>query len=287
MKKNIMILSVIGCAAVFAVGAFVFLKNKSKDDSGQTDTSGIVINEENFPDEFFRQYILSDIDTDHDGFLSEEETAVTEMSISAMEGFEDLTGIEYFKSLEKLSISGYNGTRINVDENQYLSNVQIAYCRNLVSLSFKGESYDLINIYGCGKLESIQLDTPNLVSFRLCEENRVKTLDVSSCKEMQELTIDAPLFSLDLSEMKNHYIENSLRIRFFLTGTHQIEAADNTINLKENDPNIDLSKISNLTNATIDSEGTLRLTDQNVKEAKYTYDCGNGFLMNVTICFKA
>ncbi len=82
------------------------------------------INEEDFPDAAFRQYVLDHIDTDGDGILTKSEwEAVTEINIDG--GYNgvkiaDLTGIEYFPNLTKLNCSGNTLTKLDVSANTKL-----------------------------------------------------------------------------------------------------------------------------------------------------------------------
>jgi len=69
-----------------------------------------VITPENVPDETFFNYLLDNFDANRDGKLSmEEANAVKEIKYSGNEyplnPFLSLEGIEYFKKLEKLSLS--------------------------------------------------------------------------------------------------------------------------------------------------------------------------------------
>ena len=69
-------------------------------------TGDIPIDAAHFPDEAFRKHILEHIDTVQDGVLSSDEIGWTKQ-IWWGEGEDrvsDLTGIEYFTSLEDLSV---------------------------------------------------------------------------------------------------------------------------------------------------------------------------------------
>ena len=76
----------------------------------------VVINEENFPDEAFRNWIEDHADSDGDGELSQEEIeAVTEMDVSGL-GIEDLEGVEVFKKLKKLNCSNNRISEMHVEQ---------------------------------------------------------------------------------------------------------------------------------------------------------------------------
>ena len=64
------------------------------------------ITEENFPDANFRSFLIKNVDTNGDRWLSESETnAVTTLDVSN-QGIKDLTGIEYFTKLKTLTCYG-------------------------------------------------------------------------------------------------------------------------------------------------------------------------------------
>ncbi|MBR1713233.1 MAG: Cna B-type domain-containing protein, partial [Alloprevotella sp.] len=88
---------------------------------------GIAINETNFPDPAFRQYIAETFDTDPDveGWLIPEEIeAARRMDVSGL-GISDLTGVEHFTALEALDCSQNSLTELNLAQNGMLTEL---YC---------------------------------------------------------------------------------------------------------------------------------------------------------------
>ncbi len=73
-----------------------------------------MINEEKFPDENFRAYILNTLDLDKDEYLSESEIAkATVINLNGL-GIKDLTGIEIFTALTSLDCSENKLTSLNI-----------------------------------------------------------------------------------------------------------------------------------------------------------------------------
>ena len=105
---------IIAGAAMFALAAAVSAEG------------GVAVDETNFPDEVFRNYVSENFDTDKSGDLSEEEiNGVTKISISGTYSsrgeLSDLTGIEYFTALRSLGC-GYNQlTSLDVSKNTALT----------------------------------------------------------------------------------------------------------------------------------------------------------------------
>ena len=80
----------------------------------------IPIDEDHFPDAFFRGYMTEYADMDADGQLSEEEVSgVTGIDVSGM-GIQDLRGIEYFTELESLDCSDNELTSLDLSANAKL-----------------------------------------------------------------------------------------------------------------------------------------------------------------------
>ena len=82
------------------------------------------VNESNFPDEPFRNYISDNIDTSSDGHLSHTElSAVIAMDISGL-GIHSLQGIEHFTDLESLDCSDNHLTSLDLSANTRLRDLQ-------------------------------------------------------------------------------------------------------------------------------------------------------------------
>ena len=88
---------------------------------------GIAINEANFPDPAFRQYVAETFDTDPDGegwLIPEEIEAARRMDANGL-GISDLTGLEHFTALEVLDCSRNSLTELNLAQNGMLTEL---YC---------------------------------------------------------------------------------------------------------------------------------------------------------------
>ena len=73
----------------------------------QVAVEGIPIDEDNFPDEYFRDYLEKNVDKDFDGYISEDEKKNTitisfDASNTEYEPIENVTGIELFCNLDTL-----------------------------------------------------------------------------------------------------------------------------------------------------------------------------------------
>lgn len=113
---------------------------------GDPEVNAIPITDQNFPDQNFRAYIMSDvIDTDGDDCLSEDEiAAVTSLDLSG-KGIYSLEGIEIFTSLEVLDCHNNNISEIDLSGNPTVKKI---YCQ-------QNPQYCKIDISGNSNLSSI------------------------------------------------------------------------------------------------------------------------------------
>ncbi|MBR0069103.1 MAG: hypothetical protein IJP97_01270, partial [Synergistaceae bacterium] len=119
--------------------------------------SEVAITADNFPDANFREYILSEADTNHDGYLSDEEIS----SITVMEIFEkdidSLKGIEHFSALQEL----------------------YCYTNNLTELDLSGNKNLLLLECDNNKLTKLDVSNNTNLQNLECEVNNLSELDLS------------------------------------------------------------------------------------------------------------
>ena len=93
--------------------------NEWKEYAGSEPSGAVAINEESFPDENFRNWLLEQ-DYGKDGVITDEEIAgITEIAVDS-ENIASLQGIEYFTALESLSCGGNVLTSLDVSQNTAL-----------------------------------------------------------------------------------------------------------------------------------------------------------------------
>ena len=131
----------------------------------------VAIDESNFKDEGFRQYIGEEFDKDGDVKLSEiERKAVTSVIVSG-KGIKDLKGIEFFTALEELDCSSNQLTSLDVSHNTALKR-----------LNCESNQLTSLNMSGCTALEELN-----------CFFNKLKSLDISKCQNLVNV-YDNPTF---------------------------------------------------------------------------------------------
>ncbi len=173
---------------------------------------GLKIDETNFPDEVFRNYLLNakfyestiKFDKDGNGFFSEEErNAIT--SIDLFYGYNgekvaSLDGIEHFPNLESLTCSYNNLTSLDVSKNPALDWLN---CMDNKLTSLDVSKNEKLEHLSCDSNQLTSLDvTQNIALKELhCTDNLLTSLDVSKNKKLDELWCSKNnLTSLDVSK---------------------------------------------------------------------------------------
>lgn len=171
------------------VGAFAAEPGAEEQENGASaqadpvDSVFVGINNTNFPDPDFLQYVKDNIDTEDttgqkDGKLSQaERDAVTEISITNT-NCTDLTGIAYFANLKILYCSDNKLTGLDMSGNPALEQL-LCYENNLESLNVtKNKKLSKLNCQHNGLKELNLKDNENLTDLN-CSYNQLTTLDVS------------------------------------------------------------------------------------------------------------
>ena len=184
--------------------------------------------EKAFPDKKFREYVLSNFDTNKDGGLSNEEAfEVTEIDVSGAWGnkgsIDSLEGIQYFPNLKELNCD-YNWlTTLDVSKNtaltelrcssNQLTSLDVSGCTALETLTcIHNNKLTSLDASGCTALETLDCYYNRLTSLDVsgctalkklyCQDNyRLTSLDVSGCTALKELCCNSnQLTSLDVSK---------------------------------------------------------------------------------------
>ena len=153
--------------------------------SAENTASEVKINETNFPDEKFRDYVKK-FDQDSNGILSDTEiAAVTSINVSG-EGVSNLNGIGYFTSLTVLNCYKNQLTSLDVENNTMLEKL---YCfeNQLTSLNVgKNTKLKLLNCHS-NRLTSLDVRNNTLLEKLVCYKNQLTSLDVSQNTALKEL----------------------------------------------------------------------------------------------------
>lgn len=184
--------------SVLPVGAFAAEPGAEEQENGasaQADPVGsefVEINDTNFPDPVFQQYVKDNIDTadttsgQKDGRLSKaERDAVTTISIDN-QNCTDLTGIAYFANLTALSCKQNRLNELDLKYNVNLTELDCSY-NHLTTLDVSNNAK--LHILECSNDDMEKLNLGDITNLRwlLCPENNLTELDVSKNRYLERL----------------------------------------------------------------------------------------------------
>ena len=199
--------------SVLPVGAFAAEPGAEEQENGvsaQADAAVpeeyIAINEKNFPDENFRDYVAGEWDKDHDKYFSPSEIAaakwITCDNLWEGQPIKSLKGIEYFTEIWELSCVYNDLTEIDLSHNKKLEYLNCHH-NQLKELDVSG--LPLLKTFYCGhnELPSIDVSKNEQLEDFDCQDNHLDTLNVSQNKKLVKLSCgDNNLTELDVSENK-------------------------------------------------------------------------------------
>ena len=265
------------CEKGITLSFALFTKNNT--DNQVPEKLDVVINQENFPDKAFRQYITERVDDDQNGRLSYSE-AMGESTMHISEsGISDLTGLQYFKNLYVLDCSDNDLTQLDISENKALTHLN---CENNNLTALDTSNNPFLYVLFCKQNNLTNLDVTNNTKLAAlwCSGNQLTTLDVSKNTALKDLGCDNnQLTSLDLSN--NNVLTGDEIVFDTSDNKYEISVIGNTFDLSTLPTGFDVSKTSEWTNGTVD--GNI-LTVGNASEwVTYKYDCGNGHSETFTL----
>lgn len=184
--------------SVLPVGAFAAEPGAEEQENGASaqadsvDSEFVEINDTNFPDPVFQQYVKDNIDTadttsgQKDGRLSKaERDAVTTISIDN-QNCTDLTGIAYFANLTTLRCQQNGLKELNLEYNKNLTNLNCSYNKLTTLDVSKNAKLSILECYNNG-MEELNLGDITNLSWLLCAENNLTELDVSKNPYLERL----------------------------------------------------------------------------------------------------
>lgn len=249
---------------------------------GVADIYKVAIDEVNFPDKEFRE-VVSDFDTDKDGYLTTAELyAVSEIN-AQVSLISDLKGIEYFTELKRLIVSSNKLTSLDLSKNTKLTSLSCDY-NKLTSLDLSNNKL-LVYVY-CSKneIEELVLPKDNKIKALEIENNKIKEVDVASMPYLTTLACEGN----SLLYLSDFNVESTSSSHIFPSfsgkdNVRDIELEGDIITIE----GADLSRIFNLKGAYLTNEG-LDVVDNTVTYDYYVGNCVHvssvdSLILNVTI----
>ena len=203
--------------SVLPVGAFAAEPGAAEQENGVSaqadpvDSEFVEINDTNFPDPVFLQYVKDNIDTadttsgQKDDKLSKaERDAVTKINIDN-KNCTDLTGIAYFANLKILYCSDNKLTGLDMSGNPALEQL-LCYENNLESLNVtKNKNLSTLKCQH-NRLNELNLKDNEKLTELNCSYNQLTTLDVSKNAKLRILECyNNSIAELNLGDITNLY----------------------------------------------------------------------------------
>lgn len=200
-----------GLALFLSVGSFMELQ------AGE-----VSIDETNFPDSYFREYISEQYDKNRDGMLDDGEISEA-MTMFVFDGnVASLEGIKYFTALQVLYCTGTQIESLDLSKNIALTTVEcydnaqlatldVSGCKSLNSLNCSGSILTTLDVSELTSLTSLNCNFNALTSLDIsynaelnslrCSNNQLAQLDITQNKKITELfCTDNLLTELELSQ---------------------------------------------------------------------------------------
>ena len=237
----------------------------------------IAINEKNFPDKNFRDYVAGEWDKNHDNCFSPSEIAKATWISCDNREIDSLEGIQFFTEIWLLECYYNNLKTIDLSNNKKLEYLNCHH-NKLEKLDVSG--LPLLETFYCGqnKLQSIDVSKNKQLKDFSCTENPLNTLDVSQNTELEKLAcVGNNLTELDVSKNKNLKIlwcyQNKLS-SLNLENQTELEllgCRENPLNVLSISANTKLKKLYvNKTNLTsLDATNNTALEEFNGKDCSY------------------
>lgn len=274
--------------SVLPVGAFAAEPGAEEQENGvsaQADAAVpeeyIAINEKNFPDENFRDYVAGEWDKDHDKYFSPSEIAaakwITCDNLWEGQPIKSLKGIEYFTEIWELSCVYNDLTEIDLSHNKKLEYLNCHH-NQLKELDVSG--LPLLKTFYCGhnELPSIDVSKNEQLEDFDCQDNHLDTLNVSQNKKLVKLSCgDNNLTELDVSENKklkelgcyrdnlsNLDLGNQTELEWLSCGGNPLSVLDVSANTKLKD-----LYVSNTNLTSLDATNNTALEEFKGKDCSY------------------
>ena len=159
----------------------------------------VEVNEETFPDEVFRNWLMGRYIA-RDGILTDDELAIFEELDLKELGIKSLKGIEYFTELTELDVSQNELTELDVSQNTKL---QYLFCTSnkLTSLDVSANKALLDLMCNNNQLTKLDVSNNTALLYLNCYDNKLTELDVSKNTQLYDIMCGYnQLTTLDVSK---------------------------------------------------------------------------------------
>lgn len=206
--------------------------------------SEIAVDENNFPDEAFRNWVGENCDTDNNGLLSEAEVdSVTYVSVASC-GITSLDGIEYFSNMQRLSCGSNDLETLDVSKNinlerlecfeNNLTELDISTLVNLKELHCSSNKISKLDLTNNKELEVLRCETNELTELDVTENPKLRILYFTNNKIKEiDVSHNLELVSLDIRSNDFSYIDisNNIKLKEILCDNNNLKELDVSHNI--------------------------------------------------------
>ena len=207
-------------------------------DAQQVTEGDIDINETNFPDPNFREYMKDEWDIDNDNKINKSlADNLSYISVSNRE-IKSLKGIEFFPNLQQILCDSNQIEYLDLSMNP---NLDFLYCRdNRIRSLDLSHNPKLATLY-CSNNELTELDLSHNPELLVASfgGNQITSIDLTKCKKLQELGCS----EMNITELNISGLTDLQKISLYDTALTHLDVSSNT-NLVH--LSIGLSKLSNI-----------------------------------------
>ena len=146
----------------------------------------IAIDNTNFPDAKFQEYLRTEFDNG-DGVLSTEERNQVQILNVRNSGIKELTGIKWFPKLHKLNCIGLGLKELDLSQNKELVTLDCSE-NNLTQLNLSQNKELTYLDCSKNKLTQLNLNANTMLETLKCYDNQLSALDVNSLGYLRDLS---------------------------------------------------------------------------------------------------
>jgi hypothetical protein len=196
----------IGGEAVNDASSEILDANENVFSNVNSETAGdVAINETNFPDAIFRDYITKTFDRNSDQVLSEYEISLATGIYASSFGIESLQGVEFFENLQTLWVSGNKFKSVDISHNKKLSSFRCD-SNNLTELDLsQNTELELLSLNN-NNLTNLDISNNLKLVYLIFPNNVIEQLDISHLSNLKELDCGYNKFT-DVNVSKNEKLE--------------------------------------------------------------------------------
>ncbi len=209
MKKRWIYFLILTAVIILALGA-------------GTATADVEINETNFPDDNFRNYVSETFDTDGDGILSLAERTVPTVIDCLGKQIQSLKGVEFFPSLKELVCCLNQLTELDVSDNpkltylncysNQLTDLDISMLTELEDLRCSYNDLTALNTSSNRKLKILRCYHTKISSLKLQNNTLLENLEIDGNPNLHSVNISACPILCELAKEEPREYEDNVYI---------------------------------------------------------------------------